>query len=69
MKRTLPLIAVGLLLAGIVGVVAATQANSRKAVNDTPTVGEFVRMYARSVGLAGERTSAEDSSGPCAPPG
>jgi len=63
MKRTLPLIAVGLLLAGIVGVVAATQANSRKAVNDTPTVGEFVRMYARSVGLAGERTSAEDSLG------
>ena len=63
MRRVLPLFAVGLLLVGIVGVFSVTQATGGKLAGDTPTVGEFVVRYARTVGLAGDRTSAEDALG------
>jgi hypothetical protein len=58
MRRLLPLVAVGILLVGFVGVLCVTQATNRSPTSaEAPTNGEFVRGFAQSIGLANQSTS------------
>ncbi len=60
MKRVLPLVAVAILLIGVAGVFAVSQANQQaqaRASAIAPPTGEFIVRYARAMRLAGETTT------------
>ncbi len=66
MRKMLPLLAVAILLVGFAGVFAVTQADREAktpAVTkaSSPTVGEFLVRYARTMRLAGESSTPEQA--------
>ena len=66
MRRTLPLIAVAILIIGLAGVMAVSQPYQRGETirgTEPPTVGEFVARYAHTLGHAEEACTPERALG------